>query len=89
MFVGGARLGQRVLGIEERPRLHLPVHLAHAGQTRLHEIDRCDGALTNHPRRLAGPEQMQIRHTHRAPNSTITGAARRPPEGNAPPCYFP
>ena len=89
MFVGGARLGQRVLGIEEGPRLHLPVHLAHAGQTRLHEIDRRDGALTNHPRRLAGPEPMQIRHTHRAPNSTITAVARRPPRATFPPGYFP
>src|SRR5262249_41977682 len=53
-------------GIEKRPRLNVPVHLAHPLEARLHELGRRDGTLANHPRGIAGAQQVQVLFAHRA-----------------------
>src|SRR5215475_6809968 len=64
MLVRGARLRQRVIGIEKRPRLDARVGLAHARQTRGDVLLGRDDAVADQTRRIRRGKGVKVAQVH-------------------------
>src|SRR5262249_22092757 len=64
MLVGGARLRQRVVGIEKRPRLDTGVGFTDARQTRSDVLLGRDHAVADQPRGVGGGEGVKVAQVH-------------------------
>ena len=71
ILVGGARLRQRVIGIEKRPRLDPRIGLAHARQTRGDVLLGRDHTLTNESRGVGGRQAVQVDQFHEPETSIL------------------